>query len=173
MMNDFEPKLQDEITAGEKWLSGFSTPSPSSDAMERTRRAVRGELSRPKLAHFATRHWAAWRGAAAAAAVMVLAVTIGWLSFETGTRPAPVASLTDPLPLWSNEIREDSTRFAGLDDNLSDLEEWSADQPWAVNGASLYDTLEGVLGDDTTKSTGDTGALMSPSAEHRQPNAVT
>jgi hypothetical protein len=172
-MNEFEHKLQNEIAAGEKWLSGFSTPSPSSDALERTKRAVRAELCRPQLAHFATRHWAAWRGVIATAAVMTLAVTIGWLSFETNPPRTPPTTPMAAAPSWPSEIQEDSTRFAGLDDNLSDLEEWSADRPWAVNGASLYDTLEGVLGDDTTKGTGDTGALISPSGGHRQGGAVT
>ena len=173
-MNEFERKMHDEIAEGEKWLSTFSTPRPSAGAIERTKQAIRAELARPQLVRFASKHWAAWHGAVGAAAMVVLAVTIGWFSFEIYVKPPlAVPTTTDSLPVWVPETPDEATRFAGLDDGLSDLEEWSADQPWAVNGASLYDTLEGVLGEDAGKGTGETGALLSPSGDHYRANVVT
>jgi hypothetical protein len=107
-----------------------------------------------------------WHGVVAAAAMIALAVTVGWYSLEKYDGPSPRAMKGEPLAMWSAETQEEVARFSGLDEGLSDLEELSADRPWALNGASMYDALEGALDDDQEKATGDTGALMSPSTEH-------
>ena len=172
-MSEMDPRMNDEIAAGERWLSGFPDPSPSPEASERTKRAVQDELTRLRTARSAARHWTAWRGVLAAAASIALAVTIGWYSFETHQRSTTAAAKMEPLTVWSTETQEEVTRFAGMDESLSDLEAWSADQAWAANGASMYDALEGVLGDEAKKGGDDTGALMVPSNGPRPVGAMT
>jgi hypothetical protein len=166
-MNEIDSKMKEEIAAGEQWLAGFSAPSPSPAALERTRQAVQGELLRMQSGRLAAPRWAAWHGAFAAAAAIALAVTIGWYSFETAQPSGNTGTArTDSLLAWSADAQEEVTRFASLDEGLSDLEEWSAEQPWAANGASLYEAIEGTLEDDVGPSDGESGALAPPSQDH-------
>jgi hypothetical protein len=172
-MKELDFKLQKEIASGEEWLSTFPAPSPSPAALERTKQAVHEELTRLQGARAITRRWAAWHGVVAAAASIALAVTVGWYSFVHGTKP-PVGPVNiESLVAWSADTREEVTRFAGLDEGLSDLEDWSAEQPWAANGASLYEAIEGALEEDANPPAGDTGAMTPPSMERRRGNAVT
>ncbi len=161
-------KMENEIEAAESWLAGFATPGPSPDALRRVKQAVRRECAVMQQTPVASRRrWAHWQGALAAAALIMLAVAVGWQASRnytpTSTPPAfaPVAIQT-----WSAQTEEETTRFARLDDGLSELEDWSLEQDWSTSGgASLYDALEDAL---TNGPTDDAGAFEdSPRARGR------
>ncbi|HVP11564.1 MAG TPA: hypothetical protein VMV94_10295 [Phycisphaerae bacterium] len=171
-MTPFDNEMQDEIVAGEQWLSGFATPSPAPDALQRTKRAVQSELARRQTTRSAARHWAAWHGVVAAAASITLAVTVGWYSFHKYEGPVARVLKEEPLVAWSTEALEQAARLDVLDEGLSDLEELSADQPWALSGASMYDALEGALEESPGKSTGDAGTLLPPASEQGRAKTI-
>lgn len=157
-MSEFDRRMQEEVAAGERWLATFATAPPSSDGIERVRRAVRGELCRlgPMVSG---QRWAAWHGALAAAAGIMLAVTVGWLS--TGTSVQPRGSLVaEEIAAWPKETEDEVITLARLDEELSDLEAWSEGQAWDMDGTALYDAFDEVLEDTSNDARGEAGASI-------------
>ncbi|MFH1418598.1 MAG: hypothetical protein ABII12_09985 [Planctomycetota bacterium] len=143
-MSEFDPKLEQEVAAGERWLAGFSTPGPSPEAMERVRLSVRRELRRTAQR---VGRWQTWHGVLAAAASIALAVTVGWYSSTLYETSAYLARADEVLAEWTDETAEQVVRFASLDQGLSELESWSASQDWSIDDAAMYEVLEEVSED--------------------------
>lgn len=160
-MTEDERKLESEIAANERWLSSFEAPAPSAEALERTRRAVRAELACGPSAGLARGRWGGWRGVAGVAAIIAVSVTVGWYSTRPGESRALLPDADNPLSVWLADANDELVRFARIDDGLSDLEEWSADEQWTATGASMYDALDGAL-EDESDGEGDQSGAMAP-----------
>ncbi len=162
-MSEFDPKLKQEIEAGERWLAGFATPGPSPEAMARVRLGVHRELRRTAQR---VGRWQTWHGVLAAAASIALAVTVGWYSAALYETSAYLAGADEVLAEWTDQTAEEVIRFASLDEGLSALESWSDSQDWSIDDAAMYEALDEVLED-----TGDgvdiegSGARLAPSSE--------
>ncbi|MBN2563211.1 MAG: hypothetical protein JXQ75_19990 [Phycisphaerae bacterium] len=158
-MSDVDRTLQDEIEAGERWLVNFETASPSQKSIGRVKQAVRAELAKARRGATAGR-WATWQGVLAAAASIALAVTVGWHSSrQHAFSPVDVAKV-DLVSTWPIETWEDAVASTGLDDDLSDLESWSAEEAWDLDGTALYEALEGALEDASEDGPAETGTSM-------------
>jgi hypothetical protein len=167
-MQEPDERQQQEIAAGERWLEGFSTPEPSPASVRRTKQAVSQEAARLRSRSVVQRPWAVWRGLLAAAASITLVVTVGWYSTRSHKAPAPKASSGETAPGWTSETQEEAARFARLDEDLSDLEDWVAEQEWVANGASLYEALQGALEDGANSDRGEKGAAATPEQNFRR-----
>lgn len=155
-MTDFDHPFHDEIAQGERWLASFSTPAPSPAALTRTRRAVRAALAQPRPGA-SDRPWAVWHGILAAAASLALAVTIGWRS--AGYYTATQASVDEHFAFaWIEQTGSEAQAFTDFEEALTTLESWAADEPWNVDGADLFETLNGVLNDGTDSDTIEPGS---------------
>jgi hypothetical protein len=146
-----------EIAESERWLSGYSTPGPSAEALRRTRSAVRRELLRAGGASHGSRMGAGW-GMLATAACLALAAGIGWrslkLSRDAGMTERALAAVEEPL-------RENLAQVGSMDEQLSTLEGLASRNPWESNGATMYETLSELLEDEATDpARGVNGASM-------------
>ncbi len=158
-MSGLDRQQQDEIAAGERWLTKFETSGPSSEGVERLKRAIRDELAvgvaRPRGGR-----WVTWHGVLGAAAALLAAGTIAWYSgVEHGTHSRLAASNDTPSQ-WPIETQQDAVVLTDLDNDLSELEAWSSDESWELGGTFLYEALEGVLEGASNGSPADTGASM-------------
>ncbi|HKQ47121.1 MAG TPA: hypothetical protein VJZ71_03505 [Phycisphaerae bacterium] len=148
-MNEQERQLG-EIEANEAWLARFVTPAPSAEAVARAKQAARRELARMHGGAGA-RSWKAWHGTLAAAAALALCVTVGWYAMRH--QPAMTSMMmaeADVQPLWPEMTQQQTTVLVAMDDEISDLEEWSSDESWSAGGADLYYALEEALDANTT-----------------------
>lgn len=140
----------DEIEANEAWLTGFATPAPSAEAVARAKQAARRELVRQR-GESGVRSWKAWHGALAAAAALALCVAVGWYAMTLQPAKTPmIVAEADVQPLWSETTQQQTTVLVAMDDEISDLEEWSSDESWSTGGADLYYVLEEALDADAT-----------------------
>lgn len=148
-MNEQDRQLE-EIETNEAWLARFATPAPSAEAVARAKQASRREVGR-NHGTSAVRSWKAWHGAVAAAAALALCVTVGWYAMrhQPETTPMMVAE-ADVQPLWPETTQQQTTVLVAMDDEISDLEEWSSDESWSAGGADLYYALEEALDGDAT-----------------------
>lgn len=156
-MNEQERQMHEEIADHEKWLAVYSTPAPSASAVARAKSAAReamlaSRVRRPRTA------WRVWQGVAASAAIIALAVFVGYRAVQT-TPSAPLAvAERDPIPSLPEASREGTTRVTDFDDDLTDLETWSAQANWGMSGASLFELMDEALDDDTDRAPGDNGS---------------
>ena len=158
-MSGLDRQQQDEIAAGERWLTRFETSGPSGEGVERLKRAIRDELSVEKARSRGGR-WVTWHGVLGAAAALLAAVTIAWYSgVEHGTRLRLAAS-NGATSQWPIETQQDAVVLTDFDNELSELEAWSSDESWELGGTFLYEALEGVLEGASNGSPADTGASM-------------
>ncbi len=152
-----ERKMHEEIAEHEKWLAVYSTPAPSASAVARAKSAAHEAMlasraRRPRSA------WRVWQGVAAAAALIALCVLVGYrAAMTTPSAPAAIAE-RDPIPSLPEASREGITHVTALDDDLTDLETWSAQANWGVSGASLFELMDEALDDDTDRAPGENGS---------------
>ena len=67
---------------------------------------------------------------------------------------------------WPIETQQDAVALTDLDNELSELEAWSSDESWELDGRILYEALEGVLEGASNGSPADAGASMDRWAQH-------
>ena len=155
-----ERKMHEEIAEHEKWLAVYSTPKPSASAVARVKSAAHEAMlashaRRPRSA------WRVWQGVAAAAALIALCVLVGYRAAMTtpsaSSAPTAIAE-RDPIPSLPEASREGITHVTALDDDLTDLETWSAQANWGVSGASLFELMDEALDDDTDRAPGENGS---------------
>lgn len=147
---DEQDRQLEEIEAQEAWLAGFKTPGPSAEAVNRAKLAARRELA---LQHGAStaRAWKAWHGVLGAAAAIALCVMVGWYAIDRqATTISQVIAENDVQPQWPESTQKETTLLAAMDDDLSDLENWSSEESWGTGGADLYYALQDALQDDST-----------------------
>jgi hypothetical protein len=156
-VNEQDRQLERQIEANEAWLAGFQTPDPSADAVDRAKQAAHRELARQHEVA-AARSWKPWHGGLAAAAALALCVSVGWYAFSRqGPQPQTLVE-ADVQPLWPESTQQQTTILVAMDDEISDLEEWSSDESWGAGGADLYYALEEALQDDSTSQPSRSGA---------------
>jgi hypothetical protein len=145
-MSEFEQNMLSEIESDERWLAGFSTPPASPALDERLNLAVAGELPcfSPLERRFRFRFW---HGLVAAAACLVIAAWLG--KSPVITRPTEThLQLADSDELPGTEVTEQQTAsLVELDDNLTNLESWSQESPWDLEGDSLAEAIDAVYDD--------------------------
>lgn len=127
-----------EIEASERWLAQFETPGPRDEAVANAKRAARNELNRRRVSPKVSR-WRSWHGAVAAAAVIAFSVGVAWYSSqEFGVdRIARVEPAGQPVVGETGDVLVVLTVD---DDELSELEAWSAELDGYDVGA-VYDEL--------------------------------
>lgn len=152
-----ERKMHEEIAEHEKWLAVYSTPRPSASAVARAKLAAR-EAMQSSRARRPRSAWRVWQGVAAATAVIALCVFVGYQAAMTTPSAPPAIAELDPIPSLPEASREGITRVTALDDDLTDLETWSAQANWGVSGASLFELMDEALGDDTDRAPGENGS---------------
>ncbi len=157
-MSDFGDKLREEIADGEHWLAGFEMPEPSRESVERVKGAVLAELGKVGADVPADR-WTRWHGVAAAAASIALAVGVGWYSARHNQSAIDVLAQDEPASAWSDETWQDAVALGDLDDELADLESWTSEDAWDVDGVMLYEALDGMT-QDVTEAQDDVGASI-------------
>lgn len=155
-MDRHDEKTRDEIAAGERWLAGFETPGASPELLERLKRAARDELRR-RQAPDQGRRWAPWHGAAAAAAMILLSVTVGW--YSTRLQPSPAGN-GDGYELLAEEIEARLEVLAAADSEVSVLDGLTTEDGWSVSGATLYEALETAMASDWPDEMDDMGASI-------------
>lgn len=156
-MTEQDRKMHEEIADHEKWLAVYSTPAPSASAVARAKSAAREAMlsSRARRPRGA---WRVWQGVAASAAIIALAVFVGYRAVQT-TPSAPMAvAERDPIPSLPEASREGTTRVTDFDDDLTDLETWSAQANWGMSGASLFELMDEALDDETDRAPGENGS---------------
>lgn len=162
-MADFDRDILNEIERDERWLAGHSTPAPTLESITRVKAIVREELRRKQMPG-ATRRWSSWTGAVAAAAMIALAVWVGW----NAQRSAPHAPVQPPMIVQNSapapispvesfrEIEPDSqdqTVVVAFDDRQKELEDWSQDSNWDLTGSSLSEAMNDIYGDVSASAT--------------------
>jgi len=159
-----EHELEQEIRDAESWLAGWETPLPSAAGVAATKAAVRAALRSRQAARLVRRRW--WSGLATAAAV-VLAAGLGWhyLNPDRVTNHALMADAEADLQPWPPETSEDATYMVNLSTDLAELESWSADDAWDLDGVKLYRALEDAV--RSGESVGETES--EPPSSYRHP----
>lgn len=151
-MND-ERQILNEIERGERWLAAYPTPSAPEGLTENVRAAVRRELacqSRPRSAF----PWAAVMGLAAAAAI-VLAVWLGDATLiPTPADSGPIQYVEAVPPAEAQEAAEDVVAIVKINEGLDDLESWSEESVWDLDGSSLSDAMDMVYRENSTLQPG-------------------
>jgi hypothetical protein len=71
------------------------------------------------------------------------------MTLQPVTAPMMMAE-ADVQPLWPETTQQQTTVLVALDDEISDLEEWSSDDSWSAGGADLYYALEDALDAEAT-----------------------
>ncbi|RIK67702.1 MAG: hypothetical protein DCC65_06140 [Planctomycetota bacterium] len=145
-MSEPDNRLHDEIAEGERWLAAQPTPGPAPEAVERAKAAARRELMRTS-AEPARAQVRPWHGVLAAAASLALAVGVGWYVVRTHEPPASTLAGGDAEPTLDTiaAAAADTTQLALFDDDLTELEDWSAEESWSAGGASLYEAMREAL----------------------------
>lgn len=138
-MNEPNRDIYEDIAKNERWLSNFSTPAPRAEVLKRIKLAMREEL---QAGHGNQKRWSVGYGVLAAAATIVLSITVGWYSVKmqqpSNTKLSNTAAMVQndvslPVPPSTNET-------------LSDLEDWTtSDDDASLDGTSLYDAMESAL----------------------------
>lgn len=148
-MNEQDQQL-DEIEAHEAWLAGFKTPSPSAEAVNRAKQAARRELARLHGAG-TVRSWKSWQGVLGAAAAIAMCVTVGWMAVNRTVPTQPLAAVeAEVQQLLPESAGQETVQLASMDDDMTDLEEWSSEQRWSAGGASMYHALEDAFNEDSS-----------------------
>lgn len=140
-MNDFDRDKMDQIADAERWLAGFPTPPPSPEVLHRIKQAVRREAAAIGDAG-GRRHWAPWHGAAASAAMILLAVAVGW--YSTRLPIGSTAAFEDRVESLAiaEEIEASLSWLATMDEDFLDLEAFASDEAWTLSGTALYEAFE-------------------------------
>lgn len=157
-MMGFDHKMLDEIKEGEHWLATIADAPPPRNHIERIKRAVHAELGHTR-ANATGQRWAVWHGALASAAAIALAVTVGWLSSVTLVSPTGNI-VAETVTTWPDETEQEVVTLAYLDEGLSDLETWTEEQAWDVDGTTMYEAFEEALEDTSNGTASETGASM-------------
>ncbi len=153
MKSEFD-KQQREIESGERWLAVFETPTVSDDAQSRIKDAIRAELT---ARCESSRRWRipAWAGAVAAAAVIVLCVTLIRQSPTNSVRFADNQDTDENLPEAPPDLQDivptEIVFVAELDRELTDLDALSVGVGDLDVGAvyeAFQDALDGTDGVD-------------------------
>lgn len=136
-MNESDRNILEDVERDERWLATMSTPGPSKEALERTKAAMRqAGLSRT----FGARRWRPVLGVLAAAAMIVLAVYVGW----AGRRGTPEAIVQTTPDVSQLSATPEQTVMVTLDNRQKELEEWSEDSNWDYSGNNLSAALDEV-----------------------------
>jgi len=138
-MSEFEPNILNEIEREERRVASFSTPGPTREAVERAKAAMRQELRSRSFA--ARRRWPAAVGTLAAAAMIVLAVYVGWASKSGGETGAIAQTPQDVSQLSATP---EQTVMVTFDKQQKELEEWSEGSNWDYSGSNLSAALDEV-----------------------------
>lgn len=153
-MTDQERRMHEEIAEHEKWLAVYSTPAPSPSAVERAK-AVAREAMNSERGGSSLRAWKVWQGVTAAAAAIALCVFVGTLTKSKSPTDISQFAERDPIPVLPILSREETESATVFDDDLSELEAWSAQANWGMSGASLYELMDEALEQDSNTSPGD------------------
>lgn len=158
-MEDLDMNILREIEENERWLASHDAPEPSADVLASVKLAVRDELARDRERSFAIR-WRPWQGAFAAAAMIM--ISVGVIRFAAlHTDPAR------PLDLGARFVMEDldvpEVERSIVDTELDDLEEWRIGESWALSGASMFETFEDALSEDSSEESDEVGATANGS----------
>ncbi len=153
-MEDLDMNILREIEENERWLSTHETPEASADVLANVKLAVRDELARDRERAFVVR-WRPWQGAMAAAAMIM--ISVGVIRFAAlNTDPAR------PLDPVARFVIEDldvpEVERSIVDTELDDLEEWRIGESWALSGASMFETFEDALSEDSGDESDEVGA---------------
>jgi len=160
-MNGSDRNIRDDIAENERWLAGFETPRASRELLDSIKQSMRDESARQKQQR-GRRRWSAWQGAAASAAMILLAVGVGWLSTQTGSEPAD----TRWAQAAADEI-EASLEAMSVGDDYSD---WGSesDDAWTVNATALYDDWQAAMSDSDSNRSDDAGAFLPAGSDGRR-----
>lgn len=143
-MNKSDRNMHEEIDQMERWLSGYPTPAPSRECVQRARIAARQTLHEQHAVGAPSR-WHIWHGSLVAAAAIFLAIGIGWYS-RTIEEPSGWAMADRDLPWALPERSEEITlRLASLDEDLREVEDWFSDVSTSASGAAMYELMEEAL----------------------------
>ncbi len=158
-MNANDRDIRDDIAENERWLSGFETPSASRELLDSIKQSMRTELARGKRP--SRRRWSAWQGAVASAAMILLAVGVGWMSTQGGPRGD-----------HEQVVQVDADDIANIFRDMSvgdDYADWSStsDDAWTVSATALYDDLEAAMWDGDADGTDNTGAFLPAGSDGR------
>lgn len=148
-MSEDNRSLESEIAANERWLEGIRTPLPSAELLKRTKLAVRSEIARMQWGSSSRRRWIRWTGVAAAAAVLLAGVGLGWYATKAPDSSTVAFDPDSPLATWLADANDELRRFASIEDGLADLEEWSANERWTADGAAMYEAMDDALGGES------------------------
>ena len=155
-MADQDCKQLDEIAENERWLAVYSTPAPSADSVERAkaaaRDAARSEAGRQR------RTWRIWHGVSGAAAAIALCVLVGGRARQVTKQGDTQLGQADPMPVLPEQSYESITRISTFDEELSELEDWSAQASWSVSGASLFEIMDEALDEESLDAPGENGS---------------
>jgi hypothetical protein len=140
-MSEFDRKLHEDIAAGEAWLSGFDTSPPDAEAISRFKAVVRAELGAARPRRLRLKHW---HGALAAAAMILLAVVVGWQSYDryadgAGPRLRVAEVIYEPIIPFPEESDSISIVYGELTEETDDLGDWSLS-----DGGGLFAVLEDI-----------------------------
>jgi len=145
-MSGFDHDMLSEIERHERWLAGFSTPPASPALINRLNLEIARAL--PCSSHPERRfRFRFWHGLVAAAACLAIAA---WLAKSPViTRPTETGLQLadgDDLP-GAEETEQQTASLVELDDNLTNLESWSRESPWDLEGDSLAEAIDAVYDD--------------------------
>lgn len=160
-MDRTDRNIRDDIAENERWLAGFETPPASRALLDKLKQSMRAELTRQKQQR-GRRRWSAWQGAAASAAMILLAVGVGWLSTQATPSPADA-----PLARIDAEEITASLEAMSVGDSYTD---WGSadDDTWTVSATALYDDWEAAMPDGDSNGVDDTGALLPIGSDGRR-----
>lgn len=152
------------VALDEEWLARGADPVPSPDVTVRVRESVRRELGGERAAVLRIRLF--WRtpafGGLAAAAAIVAAVTVGWMTSGSAPGPtSPQAQMPTALNAFEQALDADSddmdVQLAAIDEELGAFEaEWSGG--YGATDWWFGDDAGSVLDDDAADDRGASGA---------------
>lgn len=161
---DRNDELLREVEASERWLARFETPGPREESVADVKRSVRRELGRSRPIAGSGR-WRSWHGAVAAAAMIV--VSIGVARYSSNEIGGPKLVSIEPDDLMGLGEDGDVPITPTLnDDEMADLEAWSADLDGFDVGA-VYDGLVDAFDDSPSgeRQPAGTSRLEEPGAK--------
>ncbi len=153
MKSEFDNQ-QREIETGERWLAAFEAPAVSDEARSRIKQAIRADLS---ARCGSARRWRvpAWVGAVAAAAVIVLCVTLINSSRTNSVRIVERGDTDEGVPEAPPDLQDvvptEIVFVAELDRELTELEALSVgvgDLDVSAVYEAFQDALDGTNGVD-------------------------
>ena len=147
-------RMLEEIERDERWLAGFPTPAASPELVERITGQVRGEAVRQRNRPSALA-WSRVAGTFAAAASIALAVWIGLSDWgDDAAERVAVVGESSPVEALVAGSENAVGAMAKLDEGLDDLESWSDDAVWDLDGTALAEALDESYRDASNGTSG-------------------